>query len=256
MSGVLGRILPPLLVVVLVLVAWTSIVELFDIKEYLLPSPLDVVHALSEDASRLAEATLRTGRSTLLGFLIAALAVASGGDKAPPIETAAWCSNAVGLEGVQPLLEGDVDVATAESFDDARDAFYAVEVLAPFEIRSDIARLADFTFITSQAFATSDWPDAFEAAQRFGAHVIGLLLLGGSERQRRARARRRARRVSTVRGTRPPASSPSRPCSRRGANYPSLCGNQILDAPRHRRDVVPVTASARWRVDCTPSTRG
>ena len=35
-----------------------------------------------------------------------------------------------------------------------------------------------------------------------------------------------------------------------------LCGNQISDAPRHRRDVVPVTASARWRVDCTPSTRG
>ena len=73
MSGVFGRILPPLLVVVLVLVAWTSIVELFDIKEYLLPSPLDVVHAMSEDASRLAGATLRTARSTLLGFLIAAL---------------------------------------------------------------------------------------------------------------------------------------------------------------------------------------
>jgi hypothetical protein len=101
----------------------------------------------------------------VLGFLIAALAVASGGDKAPQIDTAAWCSNAVGLEGVRPLLEGDVDVATAESFDDARYAFYAVEVLAPFEIRSDIARLADFTFITSQAFATSDWPDAFEAAR-------------------------------------------------------------------------------------------
>ena len=26
-----------------------------------------------------------------------------------------------------------------------------------------------------------------------------------------------------------------------------LCGNQISDAPRHRRDVVLVTASARWR---------
>ena len=33
-----------------------------------------------------------------------------------------------------------------------------------------------------------------------------------------------------------------------------LCGNQISGAP-HRRDVVPVTASARWRVDSTPSTR-
>ena len=26
-----------------------------------------------------------------------------------------------------------------------------------------------------------------------------------------------------------------------------LCGNQISGAPRHRREVVPVTASARWR---------
>ena len=26
-----------------------------------------------------------------------------------------------------------------------------------------------------------------------------------------------------------------------------LCGNQISDAPRYRRDVAPVTASARWR---------
>ena len=27
-----------------------------------------------------------------------------------------------------------------------------------------------------------------------------------------------------------------------------LCGNQILGVPRHRRDVVPLTASGRWRV--------
>ena len=39
-------------------------------------------------------------------------------------------------------------------------------------------------------------------------------------------------------------------------NCKYLCGNQILDAPRHRRDVVPVTASVRWRGASTPSTRG
>ena len=50
MSGVFGRILPPLLVVVLVLVAWTSIVELFDIKEYLLAQFGDVFIAASEKA--------------------------------------------------------------------------------------------------------------------------------------------------------------------------------------------------------------
>ena len=36
----------------------------------------------------------------------------------------------------------------------------------------------------------------------------------------------------------------------------NLCGNQISGAPSHRRDVVPVTASAQWRVELTPSTRG
>ena len=34
-----------------------------------------------------------------------------------------------------------------------------------------------------------------------------------------------------------------------------LCGNQISDAARHRPDVVPVTASARWRGNSTSSTR-
>ena len=34
-----------------------------------------------------------------------------------------------------------------------------------------------------------------------------------------------------------------------------LCGNQISAAPRHRRDVASVAASARWREGSTPSTR-
>jgi hypothetical protein len=34
-----------------------------------------------------------------------------------------------------------------------------------------------------------------------------------------------------------------------------LCGNQISGAPRRRRDIVSVAASARWRGDSTPSTR-
>ena len=34
-----------------------------------------------------------------------------------------------------------------------------------------------------------------------------------------------------------------------------LCTNQISNAPRHRRDVVPVTVSARWRGGFTLSTR-
>ena len=41
------------------------------------------------------------------------------------------------------------------------------------------------------------------------------------------------------------------------ANWPRgnvLCGNQISGAPRHRRDVVSVAASARWRGVSRPST--
>ena len=34
-----------------------------------------------------------------------------------------------------------------------------------------------------------------------------------------------------------------------------LCTNQISNAPRHRRDVVPVTASARWRGGSRRSTQ-
>ena len=34
-----------------------------------------------------------------------------------------------------------------------------------------------------------------------------------------------------------------------------LCGNQISGAPRHRRDAVPVTASARWRGGSRRSTQ-
>ena len=36
---------------------------------------------------------------------------------------------------------------------------------------------------------------------------------------------------------------------------PRLCGNQISGAPRHRRDVVSVAASARWRGNSTPLAR-
>ena len=37
----------------------------------------------------------------------------------------------------------------------------------------------------------------------------------------------------------------ARPADARLPRY--LCGNQISDVPRHRRDVAPVIASARWR---------
>lgn len=73
MSRFLGRCLPPALVVVLFLLIWTGVVELFDIKAYLLPTPLDVFRVLGTDGEALAAATVRTTFSTVSGFLIAAL---------------------------------------------------------------------------------------------------------------------------------------------------------------------------------------
>lgn len=73
MKRFLLRLLPPVLVVCLFLVVWSAIVQVFGIKAYLLPGPLDVLMALGTDADQLATATLRTAISTVSGFLIAAV---------------------------------------------------------------------------------------------------------------------------------------------------------------------------------------
>ena len=57
-----------------------------------------------------------------------------------------------------------------------------------------------------------------------------------------------------------PWSGPTAPCATKNEEKATsfghgLCGNQILGAPRHRRDAVPITVSARWRRVSTPSTR-
>ena len=73
MNAFLQRVLPPTLVLVVFLLLWTAVISLFDIKEYLLPSPLQVFEAMRQDAGVLLAATLRTMLSTVLGFLIAAV---------------------------------------------------------------------------------------------------------------------------------------------------------------------------------------
>ena len=57
-----------------------------------------------------------------------------------------------------------------------------------------------------------------------------------------------------------PWSGPTAPCATNNEEKATSfglgpCGNQISGAPRHRRDAVPITASARWRKVSTPSTR-
>ena len=73
MRNTLLRLLPPVLVICLFLILWTVVVTLFGIKEYLLPTPLQVLRAIGSDADQLTAATLRTAISTVTGFLLAAV---------------------------------------------------------------------------------------------------------------------------------------------------------------------------------------
>ncbi|MEM7142517.1 MAG: hypothetical protein AAF548_15955 [Actinomycetota bacterium] len=105
----------------------------------------------------------------VVGFGIAAIIAASGTDTVSPadddFDQIEWCTNAAGLTGARPYLDGEVDTATAEDFDRVKEAFYAVEVIAPNEIWPEIRRLSDFAFVAVGAFDDNAWPDAYAAAQ-------------------------------------------------------------------------------------------
>ena len=64
---------PPTLIVVVCLVVWQCAVWIFDIPEYLLPSPIQVFSALIFEGERLGFATGRTAGSMLAGFGLSAL---------------------------------------------------------------------------------------------------------------------------------------------------------------------------------------
>ena len=67
LRALMTNALPPLLFFILILGAWHFAVVLFDIKPFLLPSPLQVAAAVAEHGSRLVSATLLTGWSFLTG---------------------------------------------------------------------------------------------------------------------------------------------------------------------------------------------
>ena len=62
------NILLPTLAVVAVLVLWSASVKIFEIPDYLLPAPLDVVDRIGQDWRTLADDGLYTLQSVLLGF--------------------------------------------------------------------------------------------------------------------------------------------------------------------------------------------
>lgn len=73
MKVLVQRAWPPLAFAVGFLLAWQAIVFGFEIKPYLLPSPIDVVRAAIEHSDQLAMAAGRTAFSTVAGFAAAAI---------------------------------------------------------------------------------------------------------------------------------------------------------------------------------------
>ncbi len=65
-----GIVAPPMLFSVLVVLAWHGVVTLFDIRPYLLPGPMDVLHAVSVHLPTLIGAAALTAQAALAGFLL------------------------------------------------------------------------------------------------------------------------------------------------------------------------------------------
>jgi|GEM_PF-5732344 hypothetical protein len=101
----------------------------------------------------------------IIFFGVATAIARSGGDDVPEIDTVVWCTNAKGLAGLGELVTGEASTARAKDFDELKDALFAVEVLAPFEIRLGIAHIADFSLVAKQTLASKAWPAAFDTAR-------------------------------------------------------------------------------------------
>ncbi|MFT5201943.1 MAG: hypothetical protein ACI9C1_001325 [Candidatus Aldehydirespiratoraceae bacterium] len=102
----------------------------------------------------------------LIVFFGVATAIArSGGDKVPAIDTVAWCTNADGLTGLGDLMNGEAADANIDDYEQLKDALFAIEVLAPYEIRGDIGQIANFTLVAKLTLADTPWPAAFSVAR-------------------------------------------------------------------------------------------
>ncbi|MDW3217629.1 MAG: hypothetical protein R8F63_03365 [Acidimicrobiales bacterium] len=101
----------------------------------------------------------------IVGFAIAAIVARGDGTREPDFDSAAWCSGAQGLAGLEPLFAGTAQSATAGDYDAAKEALYAVETTAPFELRDAVNFLSDFAFVAGQQFEVFDWPEAYDAAR-------------------------------------------------------------------------------------------
>ena len=72
LARLVASVWPPMVVVVVLVLAWQVVVMATGVGEYLLPSPLRVAQAFAGDHQRLLGAALRTAGATLLGFGLSA----------------------------------------------------------------------------------------------------------------------------------------------------------------------------------------
>ena len=70
MKRLIESVLPPLVVFGIVIAIWQASIIGFQVKPYLLPSPLAVMQAYWQDAALLGRAVIYTGSAALLGFSI------------------------------------------------------------------------------------------------------------------------------------------------------------------------------------------
>lgn len=67
----LRALVPPMVAVIVILVAWELVVIATGVASFLLPRPTEVAHAMWASRGMLMDATLRTATASLLGFVIA-----------------------------------------------------------------------------------------------------------------------------------------------------------------------------------------
>jgi NitT/TauT family transport system permease protein len=71
--AIASRVLPPLLVAVAVLVVWEVVVEVFDVSEFVLAKPTEILAELSDSSALLREAAGYTLQEIVLGFALSAV---------------------------------------------------------------------------------------------------------------------------------------------------------------------------------------
>ena len=61
----------PILTFLAIIIVWQVIVEIKDIPQYILPTPIDIIKVFTTDSQKLFDNTVVTLYETILGFILA-----------------------------------------------------------------------------------------------------------------------------------------------------------------------------------------